>query len=96
MVQLVTSLASALTRWGDGPPGYVMWPFVVVKMLVVGVVYMHRLDDRRMVRAVDGGDALRWKTTSVIPVLTCHWITTLRTIHCRYEKNIYTTEPHDY
>lgn len=82
MVQLVTPLASALARWDDGPAGYVMWPFVVVKMLLVGVVYMHRLDDRRMVRVVDGGGTQRRGVTRVlISILTCHWIATFRAIH---------------
>lgn len=48
-VQLVTQLAAALAYWGEGPAGSILWLSLTVKALVVGVVYMQRLDDRRIV-----------------------------------------------
>lgn len=49
MLQLVTQLATALALWGDGAAGNELWLSAGMKVLVVGVVSMERLDDKRMV-----------------------------------------------
>lgn len=51
MIQLATQLAAALSWWGKGQVGHwYLLASVGLKALVVGVVSMHRLDDKRLVR----------------------------------------------
>lgn len=50
MIQLSTQLAAALSWWDRGEVGYwYLLASVGMKALVVGVVSMQRLDDRRLV-----------------------------------------------
>lgn len=63
MIQLSTQLAAALSWWGKGQMG--VWLMLVslgTKLLVVGIVSMQRLDDKRLVSdghvgRSDSGDA---------------------------------------
>ena len=49
MIQMGTQMAAALSCWDKGPLGVYLWLSVGLKALVVGVVSMQRLDDRRLV-----------------------------------------------
>lgn len=52
MIQLATQLAATLSWWGKGQVGHwYLLASVGLKALVVGVVSMHRLDDKRLVRS---------------------------------------------
>lgn len=51
MIQLTTQLGAALSWWGRGQVGdWYLLASVGLKALVVGVVSMQRLDDKRLVR----------------------------------------------
>ena len=49
MIQMATQMAAALSCWDKGSLGLYLWLSVALKALVVGVVSMQRLDDRRLV-----------------------------------------------
>lgn len=56
MIQLATQLAAALSWWGRGQVGHwYLLATVGMKALVVGIVSMQRLDDKRLVRTSEKG-----------------------------------------
>lgn len=52
MIQLGTQMAAALSCWDKGTPGLYLWLSIAMKALVVGVVSMQRLDDRRLASTI--------------------------------------------